>query len=78
MLKDDTSEEQRNCIALMYHHLPLDAAEPRLELEVCQADNIMAVEASFVADDVNDVNHDNVDRLAALITNQQAATSKLA
>jgi hypothetical protein len=31
MLEDDASEEQRNDIAHMYHHLHLDATEPRLE-----------------------------------------------
>ena len=54
MHKHDASEEQRNDIA---HHLPLDATEPRMELEVCQADNIMAVEASFVADGIAHIYH---------------------
>ena len=37
----------------------------------------MAVEASFVAEDVDGMNHDDVDRLAALMTNQQASVNTL-
>ena len=67
MLEDDASEEQRNDIAHMYYHLPLDATEPRLEQELRQTDNFMAVEASFVADDIDGMNHDDVDRLIDLL-----------
>ena len=38
----------------------MDAAEPRLEQELRRADNIMAVEASFVADDVDGMNLDDL------------------
>ena len=57
---EETGQYDVDGIAHMNHHLPLDAAEPRLELELRRADNIMAVEASFVADDVDGMNLDDL------------------